>query len=102
MAARAPSRSLVVASLGALAVTSAAPVARADSPDARDRTTAAPLADRPAEPERPAPREGGLLGPFQVGAYAGVSFPRPLSIEGMVTYRKLVAVGVEYSVLPEL
>ena len=38
----------------------------------------------------------------KVGALAGVSFPRPLSVEGLVKLERAVAVGVEYSTLPDL
>ena len=38
---------------------------------------------------------------FRIGAFGGVGFPRPLSIEGMVRIEKVIGLGVEYSVLPK-
>ncbi len=35
------------------------------------------------------------------GAFAGVGFPRPLSLEAMVKFERMFGVGVEYSVLPK-
>ncbi len=59
-------------------------------------------ADAPRdEPERPAQAQGPL-GPFRVGALGGVSLPRPLSVEGLVTYGDRVGVGLEYGVLPAI
>lgn len=37
---------------------------------------------------------------FRLGVLGGLGFPRPLAIEGMVKLEKVVALGVEYSVLP--
>jgi hypothetical protein len=101
MMPRVSGRALVLASAVALAVVSTASLSHAatlDSPEAQEPAQPA----KAAEPERAAVHSGGPFGPLQIGAYAGLSFPRPLSIEGMVTYQKLVGVGVEYSVLPEL
>ncbi len=39
---------------------------------------------------------------LQLGALVGVSFPRPLSVEGVVKLERLFAVGAEYSALPAL
>jgi hypothetical protein len=53
---------------------------------------------------RPQPHEDedeGLFGPVRVGAVGGVGFPRPLSIEGMLKFDKVAAVGIEYSVFPK-
>jgi hypothetical protein len=92
---RVPRRSLALASSSALAVLLIAPCAHAELENVPPR---APIA-APARAERPA-RRGGPFGPFQLGAYAGLSFPRPLSVEGLVTYDRIVGLGVEYSVLP--
>jgi len=55
----------------------------------------------------PAVRERGAegrnerpFGPVQLGAFAGIGFPRPLSIEAMLKLEDLVGVGLEYSALP--
>lgn len=79
------------------ALTFAPATARADAeveaapsaPPARDGKEAAPT-EKPDE-ERP----------FDVGAIAGVGFPRPLAIEGVFRYRKTVLVGAEYSFMPK-
>jgi hypothetical protein len=44
----------------------------------------------------------GLLGPVRIGAFGGVGFPRPLSVEGMVKIDGIVGVGVEYGALPQV
>jgi hypothetical protein len=38
----------------------------------------------------------------QVGALLGVSFPRPLSVEGIIKLEKLAALGIDYSSLPQI
>jgi hypothetical protein len=38
---------------------------------------------------------------FAVGAFGGVGFPRPLSVEGMMRFERSVGLGLEYSVLPK-
>jgi hypothetical protein len=38
----------------------------------------------------------------QVGALVGVSFPRPLSVEGIIKLEKLAALGVDYGSLPQI
>jgi hypothetical protein len=38
----------------------------------------------------------------KVGALVGVSFPRPLSVEGIVKLEQLAALGVDYSALPQI
>jgi hypothetical protein len=101
MVSRVSRRSLVLASSPALAVLLIATRAHAElEPNVPQRAPV--LVERRAEPERPAKRWSGPFGPFQLGAYAGLSFPRPLSVEGLVTYDRLIGVGVEYSVLPAL
>ncbi len=42
------------------------------------------------------------LDAFRIGAFGGVGFPRPLSIEGFAKIEKVVGVGIEYSVLPAM
>jgi hypothetical protein len=49
-----------------------------------------------------ASREGRAHDAVRVGAFGGVGFPRPLSIEAMVLFDELVGVGAEYSVMPSL
>jgi len=59
-----------------------------------------------AQEEQPAPphfvdrSEQEAANPLKVGAIAGVGFPRPLSIEGMLAFGRVVAIGGEYGVLP--
>jgi hypothetical protein len=50
----------------------------------------------PIDPDAPRPER------FRIGVIGGVGFPRPLAIEAMVKLDRLIALGVEYSVLPEL
>jgi hypothetical protein len=38
----------------------------------------------------------------QFGALVGVSFPRPLSVEGIVKLEQLAALGLDYSSLPQI
>jgi hypothetical protein len=62
-------------------------------------------AAQPVSPasERPAPGEvGGLFGPVRIGAFGGVGFPRPLSVEGMVKFADVVGLGLEYGALPDI
>jgi hypothetical protein len=56
-----------------------------------------PSADHANEGREP----GGLFDPFRIGAFGGIGFPRPLSIEGMVKVGKSVGLGLEYSLLPK-
>jgi hypothetical protein len=46
--------------------------------------------------------EGNWLDYLRLGAVAGVGFPRPLSILGMAKIDRIVSIGVEYSVLPQI
>lgn len=58
-------------------------------------------AARGARPtEATSSNEEGLLGPVRLGVVAGVAFPRPVAVEGMLKVRDLVSIGLEYSVLP--
>jgi hypothetical protein len=75
--------------LGSLVV--AAP-ALADEP--------APPRETPASNDRQADHEPTHRPQF--GAIAGLGFPRPLSIEGLVKVDDLVSVGAEYGVLPSV
>ncbi|MEP7051160.1 MAG: hypothetical protein ABJB12_12450 [Pseudomonadota bacterium] len=61
----------------------------------------APARDRPSA-ERNSPAGARADEHVKVGALLGVSFPRPLSVEGLVKLERAVAVGVEYSTLPDL
>ena len=60
------------------------------------RTQPATTVDRPTQPAN----DDGPLDPFRIGAFGGVGFPRPLSIEGFVKIEKIIGFGLEYSVLP--
>jgi hypothetical protein len=61
----------------------------------------APTRDRPSA-ETDAHADSSAAEHVKVGALAGVSFPRPLSIEGIVKLERAIAVGAEYSSLPDL
>jgi len=39
---------------------------------------------------------------WRVGALAGVGFPRPLAVEGIVKLERVLALGLEYSALPQI
>ena len=61
--------------------------------------------DTPVSPgsERPAQGDvGGLFGALRIGAFGGVGFPRPLSVEGMVKFADVVGLGLEYGALPDI
>jgi hypothetical protein len=58
-----------------------------------------PVADRPAgEPQKAGQKKEN----FRIGAIAGVGFPRPFAVEGLVKIRRYVAIGGEYSFLPTM
>jgi hypothetical protein len=86
----------VVASAAAAAALFAGGAARAQEnarPDASPTKVAKPaLPDRVAE--APAP--------VRVGVLAGIGFPRPLAIDGIVIYRGWLAFGAEYGALPPI
>jgi hypothetical protein len=46
--------------------------------------------------------DGNWLDYLRIGAVAGVGFPRPLSILGMAKIDRIVSIGVEYSMLPQI
>ncbi len=59
-----------------------------------------------AQGDRPA-SENDLFGAHRkdhlsIGVLAGIGFPRPLAVEGVMKIERLVLVGVEYSALPEV
>src|SRR5258706_5543077 len=64
------------------------------------------LRPAPPPPEADVPPassdDGGIFGPLRIGPLAGVSVPRPLSIELFLKYKRAVGIGLEYSVLPTL
>ena len=91
---------LHLAGCGSFAVVAFATTAEAET------TTAAlsPVPQSEAIASKPRDADNGRagpLGPIDIGVLGGVSFPRPLSIAGMVRVRKTVAVGIEYSLLPK-
>src|SRR4051794_26909559 len=55
--------------------------------------------DRPAA--EPTDRGDDDTDPLRIGAIAGVGFPRPLAIEALVKIEGVVALGLEYSLLPK-
>lgn len=82
----------------ALLQLAASSAAEARSPDSAvqsspSSTDGASGGDRNAE---------GALGPVRIGAFGGVGFPRPLSVEAMVKIDDLVGLGVEYGALPQV
>jgi len=44
----------------------------------------------------------GLLGPLRFGAFGGVGFPRPFTVEGMIKIGNIVGLGLEYGTLPQI
>ncbi len=69
--------------------------ARAANPPAA-RATSGNSGDRPAgeTPESEPPEH------FRVGPLFGIAFPRPLAIEALAKFEKVVGVGLEYSLMP--
>jgi len=51
----------------------------------------------PSPKETDGPRRGDGL---HVGVLGGVGFPRPLAVEGLLEFDRLIVLGVEYSALP--
>jgi hypothetical protein len=47
-------------------------------------------------------KSDGLLDPFRIGAFTGVGFPRPVSVEAFIKVEKVIGLGVEYSLMPSL
>lgn len=62
--------------------------AHAEAPPSQDRPTAAAHDDEDDDA-------------FRLGAVAGIGFPRPLAIEGMIKVGGVLALGVEYSAMPK-
>ena len=73
-------------------------VAQRASTVVTQRATLQPV-DTPAAPTE---HNDGLLGPVRLGAFGGVGFPRPLSVEGMIKFDDLIGVGLEYGALPSM
>lgn len=86
----------VIASAAAAAALFAGSAARAQEnprPDASPTKVA-----KPASPDRAAEAPA----PVRVGVLAGIGFPRPLAIDGLVIVRGWVAFGAEYGALPPI
>jgi len=66
---------------------------------AQTESAAAPTAkeDPPAPKETDASHRDGAV---HVGVLGGVGFPRPLAIEGVLQFDRLILLGAEYSALP--
>ena len=64
-------------------------------------TAAAPTRDR-AGSEASARADPRAAEHVKLGALLGIGFPRPLSVEGIVKLERAVALGVEYSTLPQV
>jgi hypothetical protein len=93
------------AAFAALVVAALPAIARADPGDESGVQAApvTPAAPNTAGSEQASPaREVGPLGPVRIGAFGGIGFPRPFSVEGMVEALDLVGVGLEYSATPGL
>jgi hypothetical protein len=77
------------------------------SGSARAKTTASLASGAPSGSTAAGGAEGsessgdGLLGPVRIGAFGGVGFPRPVTVEGMIKIGKLVGIGLEYGTLPQ-
>src|SRR5882724_11373848 len=95
-------RAIFACSCGcALCCRNAAAQGRALEPELWLPPAASPTADRAGSganehPDRRVPRH------VQFGALVGVSFPRPLAVEGMVKLEQLAALGLDYSSLPQI
>jgi hypothetical protein len=59
------------------------------------RAPSGPSADRPSRE-----RSDGDTDALRLGAVAGIGFPHPLAIEGLVKIDRVLALGVEYSFMP--
>jgi hypothetical protein len=86
---------------GALCCREAAAQGRALEPELWLPPAASPRADRAGSgssehADRRVPEH------VQFGALVGVSFPRPLSVEGLVKLEQLAALGLDYSALPQI
>ena len=62
------------------------------------RGIAAELSDTKSETKR----HGHGEQPIHVGVLGGLGFPRPFAVEGMLEIDRVLALGVEYSVLPTM
>jgi hypothetical protein len=91
-------RSAVPGALVALAILTTGGVASAETRSFAATSEAPPAADARHEDAE----KGGLFGPVRIGAFGGVGFPRPLSIEGMIKVHDVVGIGLEYSLLPQM
>jgi hypothetical protein len=80
---------LVCAAACALASVASSSTARAESAP-REHA-------QPAPRETAKPRSGDAL---RIGVLGGVGFPRPLAVEGVLVFDRLVLLGAEYSALP--
>lgn len=58
-----------------------------------------PFSDRPNASKK---ETGERHDDFRIGAIAGVGFPRPFAVEGLVKIKDWVAIGGEYSFLPDM
>lgn len=84
-------KNIALAALAAAAVTFASPASHAaGEPD--------PAVDRPTSTVESSDDD---TDPFRIGVLGGVGFPRPLALEGLVKIDRVLALGVEYSLLPK-
>jgi hypothetical protein len=89
------------AALAGIAILFSSSVARAGiSADevAAPSAKATPRRDRPA---REAVEKDEDDEPFRIGAVAGLGFPRPFAVEALIKVDRVLALGVEYSLLPK-
>jgi hypothetical protein len=55
-----------------------------------------------AEPFDPGEPKPARRDRFRIGVLGGTGFPRPIAVEALIKVDRLIGLGVEYSVLPEL
>lgn len=88
-----------LAAASTLALSLALPTNALAAPESTAPETAPPPAPTPTHtPEDKPSRDDDSV--FGAGAMGGVGFPRVLSVEGFVTFDRLVLVGLEYGALP--
>ncbi len=81
----------LLAVLAGLAITAAGSTPAHAQPRSRER---------PAKEGASEARRGRAPETIRLGVIGGVGFPRPLAVEGLMKFRELAAVGIEYGFLP--
>ena len=88
----------LTAALAAMAALALSNPARAESPRTAPEARPRDVKDAPS-PDTANEKHSERFG---IGAFGGLAFPRPLSIEGMIRVERVVGLGVEYSLLPTM